>query len=82
MLSVLLNSSVPQEWDLALNPQFISSVEHCEDNMTLLFKVLWSIKLVSALHSTVKAPLLPGHSAHHAGEVAVMLHASGLDNTG
>lgn len=82
MLSVLLNSSVPQEWDLVLNPRFISSVEHCEDNMTLLFKVLWSIKLVSALHSTVKAPLLPGHSAHHAGEVAVMLHASGLEQHG
>lgn len=63
-------------------PSVFSSVQHCEDNMTLLFKVLWSIESVSAFHSTVKAPLLPGHSAHHAGEVAVMLHASGLEQQG
>lgn len=59
-----------------------SSVEHCEDNVTSLFKVIQSIESVSALHSTVKAPLLPVHSAHHAGEVAVMLHASGLGQHG
>lgn len=35
-----------------------SSLVHGEDNITLTSKALQSIESVSALHSTVKAPLL------------------------